>query len=147
MFERNLHSVRRLLVTANVVPSPPILVALMMEALRSSETLVPTSTIRRNNPEDGILHSHSSENLISYIQLAFITTWFPDFVHRPDFHKPENTTFRKLDVFPSSGEGRGHLLYKNQKLTLPQAMSDQKEVNHSKQGDYKHLTVGRVHGM
>jgi hypothetical protein len=31
-----LHSVRRLLVTANVFPSSPILVALMMEALSSS---------------------------------------------------------------------------------------------------------------
>jgi hypothetical protein len=30
-------SVRRLLVTANVVPTPPILVTLMMEALCSSE--------------------------------------------------------------------------------------------------------------
>jgi hypothetical protein len=42
----------------------------------------------------------------------FITTKLLDFVHRPDFHKPENTTFRKLDLFPSSGEGGGHLLYK-----------------------------------
>jgi hypothetical protein len=41
----------------------------------------------------------------------FITTGFLDFVHRPEFCKQENTTFRKLDVFPSSGEGRGHLLY------------------------------------
>jgi hypothetical protein len=36
---------------------------------------------------------------------------FSDFVHRPDFFKYQwkNTTFRKLDLFPSSGEGR-HLL-------------------------------------
>jgi hypothetical protein len=33
-----LHSVRRLLVTANIVPSSPILVTLMMEALSSSKT-------------------------------------------------------------------------------------------------------------
>jgi hypothetical protein len=32
------HSVRQLLVTANVVPSSPILVTLIMEALRYSET-------------------------------------------------------------------------------------------------------------
>jgi hypothetical protein len=37
---RFLRSVRRLLVTANVVPSSPIIVTLMMEALSSSETLV-----------------------------------------------------------------------------------------------------------
>jgi hypothetical protein len=38
-----LHSVRRLLVTANVVPSSPILATLMKEALGSSETSVLTS--------------------------------------------------------------------------------------------------------
>jgi hypothetical protein len=30
---------------------------------------------------------------------------FLDFVHRPVFQEAENTTFRKLDLFPSSGEG------------------------------------------
>jgi hypothetical protein len=43
-----LRSVRRLLVMANVFPSSPILVALMMEALGSSETLVLTSATPRN---------------------------------------------------------------------------------------------------
>jgi hypothetical protein len=32
-------------------------------------------------------------------------TGFLDFVHRPVFYKPDNTTFRKLDLFPSSSEG------------------------------------------
>jgi hypothetical protein len=67
-------------------------------------------------------------------KLRVITTRFLDFVHHPDFHKQENTTFRKLDLFQSSGEG-GTYSTKNQKLTLPEAMSDQKKVNHSKQGD------------
>jgi hypothetical protein len=66
--------------------------------------------------------------------VTLITTRLLDFVNRPDFHKPENTMFQKLDLFPSSGEG-GHLLYRNQKLALPQAMSEQKKVNHSKQGN------------
>jgi hypothetical protein len=39
--------------------------------------------------------------------VALITTKLLDFVHRPDLYKPENTTFRKLDLFPSSGEGGG----------------------------------------
>jgi hypothetical protein len=38
---------------------------------------------------------------------------FSDFVHRPDSKELEdkNTTFRKLDLFPSSGEERHLLCY------------------------------------
>jgi hypothetical protein len=57
---------------ANVVPSSPIFVTLMMEAIRSPETSVLTRAIRRNIPEDGILR-----------KLGMITnqfSWEPEFL-------------------------------------------------------------------
>jgi hypothetical protein len=62
----------QLLKTANVIPSSPILVTLMMEEICSTETSFLTRPTRRNIPEDGILHSHSRENLKSYVAL---TVW------------------------------------------------------------------------
>jgi hypothetical protein len=40
-------------------------------------------------------------------RLLRITVFFSDFVRRPVFYKLRKTTFRKLDLFPSSGEGGG----------------------------------------
>jgi hypothetical protein len=55
-----------LLVTTNVNPSSLILVTLMMEAIRSSETLILTRAAGHHIPEDGILHSHCREKHKSY---------------------------------------------------------------------------------
>jgi hypothetical protein len=48
----------RLLVTTNI-PSSPILVTLIMEAIHYSETSVLTKSTQCNIPEDGILHLKS----------------------------------------------------------------------------------------
>jgi hypothetical protein len=64
-------SVCRLLVTAGVVPSSPILVTLMKEALSPCETSILRRVTLRNIPEDSILRSYRHENLKSYISLIY----------------------------------------------------------------------------
>jgi hypothetical protein len=70
-----LRSERRLLVTANV-PTSPIPVTLITDAIHSSETSVLTRSTRSNSPGDGILHSHLRENLRSCISKRCCVQYF-----------------------------------------------------------------------
>jgi hypothetical protein len=88
-----LRSVRRLLVTANAVPSSPILVTLKNKATRFSETSVLTRATRRNLLEDDILHSQCRENFKSYIDLLLFEAIFD---------KPKGRDFET---------GRGHYIF------------------------------------
>jgi hypothetical protein len=59
-----------LLVTANVVPTSPIVFSLMMVVMISFETSVLTKAARHHEPDDSILQSHRREHLKSYITLT-----------------------------------------------------------------------------
>jgi hypothetical protein len=61
-----LLSAVQLIVTVNVGPSSLILLTMMMNVTRFSETSVPTTATRRHIPEDGNLHGHHRDNLKPY---------------------------------------------------------------------------------
>jgi hypothetical protein len=64
-----------LLVTASVVPSSPILVTLIKDAVSSSDTSVLTRVTRRNIPEDTILQRPRTLCLVFVMTLKFVCAY------------------------------------------------------------------------
>jgi hypothetical protein len=61
-------------------------------------------TTQRYFPEDKLSWKQTrNENFVS-CETVLTSTGFSGFIHRPIFWKLEHTMFRKLDLFPSSGE-------------------------------------------
>jgi hypothetical protein len=68
--KKSANKLNWLVVTVNVVPSTPILVALMIGWMYFFETSLLTRGARRHLQEDGIRQSHCRENLKSNITLT-----------------------------------------------------------------------------
>jgi hypothetical protein len=78
-----------------------------MKAVLFSETSVRYHSTRRHIPKVSSPHSQCCGNLRSTIHTFCLVgiTGVLGFVHCPVLKKTENTTFRKLHLYPSSSEG------------------------------------------
>jgi hypothetical protein len=112
----------QLLVTANV-PSSHILVTLMMETIRSSETSVLTRATRRDIPEDGILQTFTCYWASRWPSASDVPRGVCDVQGvrccRPRPARPRSCAFWRAEPRPSGGT-----VSRTQNLRTPKSTAD-----------------------
>jgi hypothetical protein len=116
----------RFLGTANVVPSSPILVILMMEAILSSGTSVLTRSTRHHIPEDGILQNKGYRQFMCYFRCC---REFKEKINVVDHRNNDTVSFNPRDTWYFNGR-KSEGLTGHEMLTIPHPALLVRSVSH-----------------